>query len=190
MDYSSWTSPGRNTGVPRLFLLQGIFPTQGLNPGLLHCRRILYQLSYHKGSPNYVVLTDGRLTVTLELAFPFPTSITLPHCLHWVFRSLICPASGYLKIIPDSFKASWGFWKTDGNGKESCKATKILRGSTYSIWYLFKCKWCQKCFWASPFHRSSLLSFQEDPGTFSSQVWPQQIASPTWEFQSFLSSSI
>ena len=31
-----------------LSLLQGIFPTQGLNPGLLHCRRILYQLS-HKG---------------------------------------------------------------------------------------------------------------------------------------------
>ena len=31
-------------------LLQGIFPTQGSNPGLLHCRRILYQLS-HKGSP-------------------------------------------------------------------------------------------------------------------------------------------
>ena len=30
--------------------LQGIFPTQGLNPGLLHCRRIIYQLS-HKGSP-------------------------------------------------------------------------------------------------------------------------------------------
>ena len=34
-----------------LSLLQGIFPTQGLNPGLPHCRRILYQLS-HKGSPN------------------------------------------------------------------------------------------------------------------------------------------
>ena len=33
-----------------LFLLQGIFPTQELNPGLLHCRRILYQLS-HQGSP-------------------------------------------------------------------------------------------------------------------------------------------
>ena len=36
------------------FLLQGIFPTQGLNPGLLHCKQILYQLS-HKGSPVYVV---------------------------------------------------------------------------------------------------------------------------------------
>ena len=36
---------GQNTGVCSLSLLQGVFPTQGLNPGLLHCRRILYQLS-------------------------------------------------------------------------------------------------------------------------------------------------
>ena len=43
-------SPGQNTGVGSLSLLQGIFPTQGLNPGLLHRRQILYQLS-HKGSP-------------------------------------------------------------------------------------------------------------------------------------------
>ena len=47
--YSPWNSPGQNTGVGSLSLLQGIFPTQGLNPGLLHCRQILYQLS-HKGS--------------------------------------------------------------------------------------------------------------------------------------------
>ena len=45
-----WNSPGQNTGVGSLSLLQGIFPTQGSNPGLLHCRWILYQLS-HKGSP-------------------------------------------------------------------------------------------------------------------------------------------
>ena len=38
------------TGVGSLSLLQRIFPTQGLNPGLPHCRQILYQLS-HKGSP-------------------------------------------------------------------------------------------------------------------------------------------
>ena len=48
--YSPWKSPGQNTGVGSLSLLQGIFPTQGLNPGLPHCRQILYQLS-HKGSP-------------------------------------------------------------------------------------------------------------------------------------------
>ena len=40
--YSPWNSPGQNTGVGSLSLLQGIFPTQGQNPGLLHCRRILY----------------------------------------------------------------------------------------------------------------------------------------------------
>ena len=48
--YSHWNSLGQNTGVGSLSLLQGIFPTQGLNPGLLHCKQILYQLS-HKGSP-------------------------------------------------------------------------------------------------------------------------------------------
>ena len=49
--YSPWNSPGQNTGVGSLSLLQGIFPTQGSNPGLLHWRQLLYQLS-HKGSPN------------------------------------------------------------------------------------------------------------------------------------------
>ena len=48
--YSPWNSPGQSTGVGSLSLLQGIFPTQGSNPGLLHCRRILCHLS-HKGSP-------------------------------------------------------------------------------------------------------------------------------------------
>ena len=44
--YSPWNSPGQNTGVGSLSLLQGIFPTQESNPGLPHCKRILYQLSY------------------------------------------------------------------------------------------------------------------------------------------------
>ena len=44
--YSPWNSPGQNTGVGSLSLLQQIFPTQELNWGLLHCRQILYQLSY------------------------------------------------------------------------------------------------------------------------------------------------
>ena len=47
-----------NTGVGRLSLLQGIFLTQELNQGLLHCRQILYQLSY-QGSPIWV--TSGNL---------------------------------------------------------------------------------------------------------------------------------
>ena len=43
-----WDSPGKNTGVSSHYLLQGIFLTQGLNPGLLRCRQILYHLS-HQG---------------------------------------------------------------------------------------------------------------------------------------------
>ena len=46
--YSPWNFPGQNTGVG-ISLLQGVFPAQGLNPGFLRCRWILYQLS-HKGS--------------------------------------------------------------------------------------------------------------------------------------------
>ena len=44
--YSSWNSPDQNTGVGSLSLLQEIFPTQESNQGFLHCRRILYELSY------------------------------------------------------------------------------------------------------------------------------------------------
>ena len=47
MDYTSpWNSLGQNTGVGSHSLLQGIFPTQGSNPGLLHCRQILFFLIF------------------------------------------------------------------------------------------------------------------------------------------------
>ena len=57
---NSWNSPGQNTGVGSLSLLQGIFLTQGSNPGLPHCRQILYQMS-HKGSPR----------ILEQVAYPF-----------------------------------------------------------------------------------------------------------------------
>ena len=53
-----WNSPGQNTGVGSLSLLHGIFTTQELNPGLPHCRWILYQLS-HKGSPKILEWVAG-----------------------------------------------------------------------------------------------------------------------------------
>ena len=53
--YSPWNSPGQNTVVGGLSLLQEIFPTQGSNPGLRHCRWILYQLSPQK-SPRILEL--------------------------------------------------------------------------------------------------------------------------------------
>ena len=65
--YSSWNSLGQNTEVGILSLLQGIFPTQGSNPGLLHCRWILYQLS-HKGSPR----------ILEWVAYPFSSGSSWP----------------------------------------------------------------------------------------------------------------
>ena len=64
--YSPWNSLGQNTGVGSLSHVQGIFLTQGLNPGLPHCR-ILYQLS-HKGSPR----------ILEWVAYPFSSRSSLP----------------------------------------------------------------------------------------------------------------
>ena len=54
-----WNSPGQNTLMDSLSLLQGIFPTQGLNPGLLYGKWVLYQLSYH-GSPKLEISKWGE----------------------------------------------------------------------------------------------------------------------------------
>ena len=64
---SPWNSPDQNTGVGSLSLLQGIFLTQGLNPGLMHCRWIHYQLS-HKGSPR----------ILEWVAYPFSSGYSRP----------------------------------------------------------------------------------------------------------------
>ena len=69
--YSPWNSPGQNIGVGSFSLLQGIFPTQESNQGLwglLHCRRILYQLSY--------VLLNGELR--MSVIPPKPKGFFLP----------------------------------------------------------------------------------------------------------------
>ena len=67
--YSLWNSLGQNTGMGRLSLLQGIFPTKGSIPGLPHCRRILYQLS-HKENPT----TDNLLFWLFSSNFWFSVS--------------------------------------------------------------------------------------------------------------------
>ena len=78
--YSSWYSPGQNTGVGSLSLLQGIFPTQGSNPGPLHCRWILYQLS-HKGSPRGSLLSAIRVVSSAYLKLLiFLPAILIPVC--------------------------------------------------------------------------------------------------------------
>ena len=78
--YSPWNSPGQNTRVGTLSLLQGIFPTEGSNPGLLHYRQIVYQLS-HKGSPR----------ILEWVAYPFSSRSSWPR--NWTQVS--CIAGGF-----------------------------------------------------------------------------------------------
>ena len=93
--YSPWNSPGQNTGVGSPFHFQGIFSTQGSNPGLPQCRQILYQLS-HKGSPRRVgslsLLQWIFLTQGLNLGFLHCRQIlyqlSLKGSLQWTLMNL------------------------------------------------------------------------------------------------------
>ena len=78
--YRPWNSPGQNTGVGSLSLLQGIFPTPGLNRGLPNCRWILNQLS-HKGSPG----------ILEWVAYLFSSRSAWPRNWTWVS----CTAGGF-----------------------------------------------------------------------------------------------
>ena len=88
-------SPGKNTGVGCRALLQGIFPTQELNPGLLNCRQILYQLS-HQGKPKNTAV--GSLSL-LQQTFPtWEFDWGLLHC-RWILYQLRYQRSLYLQYL-------------------------------------------------------------------------------------------
>ena len=89
--YSPWNSPGQNTGVGSQSLLQGIFATQGSNPGLPHCKWILYQLSQEESQ-------QGQLTNTKDNSWfgGRLTSVSVPYTP----RVLI-------HILKTAQKASW-----------------------------------------------------------------------------------
>ena len=83
--------------------LQGIFPTQGSNPGLPHCRRIFYQLS-HKGTPlpaAPVMENSSSFTYFfVSGSHPFLYPRRIPHCLNsllrWTGTSLLSLSQGHL----------------------------------------------------------------------------------------------
>ena len=65
-----WNFPGKNTGVGCRFLLQEIFPTQGLNSRLQHCRQTLYRLS-HQGSPIYIYIYIKHRSIHISNIFKY-----------------------------------------------------------------------------------------------------------------------
>ena len=80
--YSPWNSPGQKTGMGSLSLLQGIFPTQGSNPGLPHCRQILYQLS-HREAQEYGV---GSLSLLQRIFLTQKSNRGHLHCRQILYQ--------------------------------------------------------------------------------------------------------
>ena len=75
-------SPGKNTGLGYYFHLQRIFPIQGLNLGLLHCRQILYQLSYKRKRESEIVQSCPTPRDPMDCSLPGPS-------VHGIFQSRI-----------------------------------------------------------------------------------------------------
>ena len=87
-------SPGKNTGVGWHVLLQGIFPTQELNPGLQHCWWILYQLSYQRSPVLNLFSHHAMLLITSGLYFRV-VSFNLEIFIH----SFLCRLNWYSSLI-------------------------------------------------------------------------------------------
>ena len=139
--YSAWNSPGQNTGVGSLSLLQRIFPAQGLNPGLPHCRQIIYQLS-HKGSPR----------ILEWVAYPFFS------------RSFQPRNQTGVSCIAGIFFTNWAIWEAYsecgerqmsffGSDQHSCRSREFTYTLSLSPW---EESWADSlssdlsCHWAVP----------------------------------------
>ena len=133
-----WNSSGQNTGVGSLSLLQGIFLTQELNRGLLHCRRFFfffYQLSY-QGSPksskkmthkkiqfSYKVHLSATYNITIIYFFLFNqiTNILHPYYIHYYIvtswwinlpkGSITCNWNWFLKLYETSMSCQLNCWE-------------------------------------------------------------------------------
>ena len=123
--YNPWNSPGQNTGVGSLPFLQGFFPTQGSNPGLPHCRWILYQLS-HKGSPR----------ILEWVACPFSSGSSQPR--NWTRAS--CIEGGFFtNWAVRGFVECHGWWR---GMKEP--ASENMQEEKGVGWYRKKVGLCEK----------------------------------------------
>ena len=104
--YRPWNSPGQNTGGGSRSPLQGIFPTQGSNPSLLHYRWILYQLSHQESSIPFMSLSnpsqgfvDSFSNGDRFLPYPWDYSDFYTYLLE-CFNSLwFCTICSFLKLL-------------------------------------------------------------------------------------------
>ena len=120
----AWDSPDKNSGMDSHSLLQGLFPTQGSNPGLLNCRQILYHLR-HQGSP---VVYSRKLIIAFLCKLFAMQQISVQ--MHF---SLLLPCH-FLKDFPHQvsceYQSFWCHW---------AKANSDLNKLHTTVLYPFLC---------------------------------------------------
>jgi len=99
--YSPWNSPGQNTGVGSLPLLQRIVPIQGSNPGLPHCRQILTSWATREAHCHKIV--RGNTLVPIIHTWTTERLNSLPTAMQWVKRKVYAPPmrtiSGKIRMV-------------------------------------------------------------------------------------------
>ena len=97
-------SPGKNTGVGCHVLLWGIFLTQGLNPGILHCGQILYHLS-HQGSPRILEWVASLFS----RGSSWPRNRTRVSCIVGGFFTIWATREAHENHLVDTVNFFWHF---------------------------------------------------------------------------------
>ena len=131
--FHPWDFPGKHTGVGCHFPLQEIFPTQGLNPGLPHCRQMLYHLS-HQRKPRQCIKKQGHSFADkgpYSQSYGFP--VVMYGCESWTIKNWYF-LTVVLEKIPDSLLDS----------KED-QTSQPLRKSTLNIHWK---DWCWSWSWS------------------------------------------
>ena len=121
--YSLWDSPGQNTGVGSFSLLQGIFPTQGLNPGLPHCRQIVLPAEPQPLGILYKSLIEFQdiMRITYNFKEKKKSSIETPTTK----RKFLPESSGIIKLITSALGCLWVVCMECAE----CTSPKFLRGT-------------------------------------------------------------
>ena len=149
-----WDSPGKNTGVGCRFLLQEIFPTQGSNPGLPHCRQMLYHLSHQGSSEKHLLLLYWlcqSLCVNHNKLWKILKEIGISNHLTCLLRNLYAAQEATVRTGHGTTDWSWWKWKR--------RVKKLAYSSTFRkrrSWHLVpslhgkKWKQCQTLFLGAP----------------------------------------
>ena len=147
-----WDFPGKDTGVGCHFLFQGIFPTQGSNLGLPHCRQIFYQLSY-KGSLKLFqkIAEEGTLPNSLYEAtitlIPKPDKDNTQKRKLQASITLMQKSSTKFEQTEFSNTSKSSYTMIKVGLFQECKDSSIY--ANQSMWYTILITWKIKVIWSS-----------------------------------------